>query len=725
MRRQLSIKKALAAVLAVCLIFAYFPMQASADDQAVEIKTQDEWTALESRIGPDNPWPAEITINANGEAITADTYIESSITLTAGTFTVNYNVEGDVNVSGGEFIYNGQGNPLSSVTVTGGKFTNNHKVSTAAVSGGEFVNTVGKTVSGLTLSDGKFTNEGVLDGSVTMTGGTLENSGAVGELALENGTFDMKSGTVGNITMSGGSLHNSTGAALTLNINGDAYTVGSGGTLNSVLFKPTDLHWNHSVKKAEAQWSDVAKSNHKVALYKDNQQIHSTAISIPEGMALGTFDFTEKILENGYGNYHFTVQQVAKGFVSSPVATSVTFQYKGPSGQNVTKDNYAWDPSTATLTIKTDAGCLDWQSDPDILGTLITDSSYDIVERVVIGPKVTNLPSGMLPCPKIKDVILQNGNVLSFAPGWIDPRLTGVVCYWYTTVNEFLGTTQQYQCLITGIEDGQTFIGRSPEQFTVYGIGSSSHAAGTYVQPRSWEISKSGGEPVSDGNFTTESEENAYSVDSTAMKLGFDDYGTYTLTVYYLPERSNNTDAEETAVTFSIVPEGGGNSDPIYPPVQQYAITSSADQGGTITPEGRNTVYAGGSASYKITAAEGYVLKDVLVDDKSMGTLAEYTFERVYADHTIHAVFEKEEEPDVPEKPERPDNPNDPDNPKDPGKPDKPDKPGGKTEPAANEKQSKSPKTGDESQLLLYILLAGAAGGTVTAVIRRRKTIDR
>ncbi|MBS6175358.1 MAG: sortase B protein-sorting domain-containing protein [Emergencia timonensis] len=37
----------------------------------------------------------------------------------------------------------------------------------------------------------------------------------------------------------------------------------------------------------------------------------------------------------------------------------------------------------------------------------------------------------------------------------------------------------------------------------------------------------------------------------------------------------------------------------------------------------------------------------------------------------------------------------------------------------------KSSKTGDESRFLLYILLAGVACGTMTAVVRRKKTSGR
>lgn len=43
--------------------------------------------------------------------------------------------------------------------------------------------------------------------------------------------------------------------------------------------------------------------------------------------------------------------------------------------------------------------------------------------------------------------------------------------------------------------------------------------------------------------------------------------------------------------------------------------------------------------TFTITANEGYVISDVLVDDKSVGAVEKYTFEKVREKHTIEAVF--------------------------------------------------------------------------------------
>lgn len=72
-----------------------------------------------------------------------------------------------------------------------------------------------------------------------------------------------------------------------------------------------------------------------------------------------------------------------------------------------------------------------------------------------------------------------------------------------------------------------------------------------------------------------------------------------------------------------------------------YTITAEAGEGGTISPSGSVSVNRGGDQSFQITANEGYVIADVLVDGQSVGTVGQYTFEDVTANHTIEAVFEQ------------------------------------------------------------------------------------
>ena len=71
----------------------------------------------------------------------------------------------------------------------------------------------------------------------------------------------------------------------------------------------------------------------------------------------------------------------------------------------------------------------------------------------------------------------------------------------------------------------------------------------------------------------------------------------------------------------------------------RYTITASAGAGGKISPSGSVRVSRNSDKTFTITANEGYVISDVLVDDKSVGAVEKYTFEKVREKHTIEAVF--------------------------------------------------------------------------------------
>jgi hypothetical protein len=79
-----------------------------------------------------------------------------------------------------------------------------------------------------------------------------------------------------------------------------------------------------------------------------------------------------------------------------------------------------------------------------------------------------------------------------------------------------------------------------------------------------------------------------------------------------------------------------------------YTITPQADppQGGTINPSDPVVVPCGGEQKFTITADEGYLLKDVILDEGTagevhLGPVAEYTFHGVVGDHTITAKFQQ------------------------------------------------------------------------------------
>ena len=70
-----------------------------------------------------------------------------------------------------------------------------------------------------------------------------------------------------------------------------------------------------------------------------------------------------------------------------------------------------------------------------------------------------------------------------------------------------------------------------------------------------------------------------------------------------------------------------------------YQIPSNAEPGGSINPAGTVTVNYGTSQSFTITPGEGYLIKDVLVDNQAVGAVSTYRFTNIVADHSISASF--------------------------------------------------------------------------------------
>jgi len=176
------------------------------------------------------------------------------------------------------------------------------------------------------------------------------------------------------------------------------------------------------------------------------------------------------------------------------------------------------------------------------------------------------------------------------------------------------------------------------------------------------------------------------------------------------------------------IPRGGSEMYPIYIPgnvcqtkmvkeeapigpigavTTYYTIKAAAGEGGSIAPNGYVTVSAGSDKRFAIAAAEGYEIKDVLVDGVSVGAVSDYTFKNVWKNHTIDAVFRaKAEDPETPDEPAKPENPR---------KPEIPDKP------ATPQNKTKVPKTGDDAVLAgsALLLLLSACG--LAAVLRKRE----
>ena len=108
--------------------------------------------------------------------------------------------------------------------------------------------------------------------------------------------------------------------------------------------------------------------------------------------------------------------------------------------------------------------------------------------------------------------------------------------------------------------------------------------------------------------------------------------GTYDETLTVTGTNGGNSAQASVSLTFTV-------EQPYIPPVVTYYINAGAGENGSISPSGRVAVPAGGSRTFTITADEGYVVADVLVDGVSVGPVGSYTFSNVRANHTISAIF--------------------------------------------------------------------------------------
>ena len=70
-----------------------------------------------------------------------------------------------------------------------------------------------------------------------------------------------------------------------------------------------------------------------------------------------------------------------------------------------------------------------------------------------------------------------------------------------------------------------------------------------------------------------------------------------------------------------------------------HIITAKASPNGTITPSGQVYVMDGSDQAFNITPDSGYIILDVKVDNKSVGSVPGYIFHSVTSNHTIYANF--------------------------------------------------------------------------------------
>ena len=73
--------------------------------------------------------------------------------------------------------------------------------------------------------------------------------------------------------------------------------------------------------------------------------------------------------------------------------------------------------------------------------------------------------------------------------------------------------------------------------------------------------------------------------------------------------------------------------------INTYTVTGNSTAGGSIIPEGANTGNYGSTLVFKLVPDIGYHISDVKVDGISIGSISEFTFSNLTANHTITAEF--------------------------------------------------------------------------------------
>ena len=106
----------------------------------------------------------------------------------------------------------------------------------------------------------------------------------------------------------------------------------------------------------------------------------------------------------------------------------------------------------------------------------------------------------------------------------------------------------------------------------------------------------------------------------------------HTIVVKYSEDRNNND-----------IPDDEEN---------HYIITATAEENGSVDPEGESDMIEGESLTISITPDEGYTIKSLTIDNEEQTTEGEsreelvtngYTFENITADHTLNVTFAKDD----------------------------------------------------------------------------------
>lgn len=253
------------------------------------------------------------------------------------------------------------------------------------------------------------------------------------------------------------------------------------------------------------------------------------------------------------------------------------------------------------------------------------------VGQVMLGSGVTLEGAVQLGSSVLSGISAQDENGVSYDGAALSVRYDGTPVEGDPIIDNVTAQTQglftlkypQDWMLIPSADGSQLVLHYSP---TVYYKISASAGEGGTVSP-SGEVSVEEG---ADQTFTFAPEDGwrvaSVQVDGRYVKWSGNSYTFSGVTA-------------DHSLLVSFERAGGGVPVPVPDPGAQFVIEASAGDGGSISPEGRVLVPAGGSETFTLVPGEGYRLAYVLVDGVNVGAVSSYTFKNVNEDHSIEAVF--------------------------------------------------------------------------------------
>jgi GH35 family endo-1,4-beta-xylanase len=234
----------------------------------------------------------------------------------------------------------------------------------------------------------------------------------------------------------------------------------------------------------------------------------------------------------------------------------------------------------------------------------------------------------------------------------------------WTGANIILGNDESQWPWSTADIDGK--VAFTPEKDVTYRLTFNYTAKGTTSIRVRWVKDTSNGNYTDgDGAAVNDNQYSASDISTTIpayFNSGMVNMGSYTLTTEIKLDGSES--ANGLIGNIAIRGGGGGNaysinwikiekigigsatdklltSWPKESNVTKHKITSTAKNGGTITPSGKIEVASGESLTFKIEANKNHSISNVLVDGVDVGAVDTYTFNEVAKDHTISATFKK------------------------------------------------------------------------------------